>query len=219
MSRPPVDPIAADDDPSLTAPGDLATAVGGSRQTIDLALFELLAATRRTSLRVDVGRGVPIELIERLCRVAMWAPNHKKSWPWRFAVATGDGRSRLGATMAAALERAGVNDEARLEKFRQKYLRAPAILVVGSTPGDSEFRTLENRDAVSAGIQNLLLGATAAGLASFWSSGAPPADPAVAELFGWETGTATLGIVYLGWPNGEVSVPLRPELDLQLLTE
>lgn len=187
------------------------------RQTIDLTLFELLAQTRRTSLRVDPMTPVPRELVERLCRLAMWSPNHKKTWPWRFGLCIDGGRRRFGETMADALQSAGLTDEAKLAKYRQKYLRAPAVLVVGSAPGDSEMRTVENRDAVASGVQNLLLGATAAGLASFWSSGAIAANGAVAGLFGWEPGTATVAVVYLGWPTGEVNAPSRPAPDIVVL--
>ena len=184
------------------------------QQAIDLTLFELLAQSRRTSLRVDPAVAVPRELVERLCRLAMWAPNHKKTWPWRFAVCTGEGRARFGGTMADALAASGLDDEAKLQKYRQKYLRAPVVLVIGSAPGTTPHLTIENRDAVAGGVQNLLLGATAAGLASFWSSGATEADAAVAALFGWEPDTSTVAVVYLGWPNGEVQVPTRPAPDI-----
>jgi nitroreductase len=180
------------------------------RRAIDLTLLELLVTTRRTSLRVDPDRAVPIELIERLARLATWAPNHKKTWPWRFAVFTGEGRSTLGHTIADALERAGLQDAARLEKYRTKYRRAPAMLVMASAPGDTGQRSDENRDAVAAGVQNLLLGATAAGLASFWSSAAPDADEDLARLCGWESGTRVVAIIYLGWPIDDVARPERP---------
>lgn len=191
----------------LTEPVDPVDPV---QSQLDLTRFELLAAARRTSLRMDTTRAVPRELIERLCRLAMWAPNHKRTWPWRFAVCTGEGRARLGATIADALAAAGSTDAAKLDKYRVKYLRAPVMLVVGTAPSDNALFHDENRDAVAAGVQNLLLGATAAGLASFWSSGAPEADAAVAELFGWEAGTRTVAVIYLGWPAGEVPVPERP---------
>ncbi len=72
------------------------------------------------------------------------------------------------------------------------------------------MRHAENRDAVAAGVQNLLLGATAAGLGSFWSSSMPEADAAVAQLCDWTEGTRTVAVVYLGWPIGEVPIPERP---------
>jgi nitroreductase len=197
-------------DERVVAPGGGRVRLAGAQQLLDLASFELLAASRRTSLRLDPDVRVPYELVERLCLIATWAPNHKRTWPWRFALYTGDGRARLGETIASELEAAGMDDEAKLAKFRRKYLRAPAILVVGSAEGETSRRTRENRDATAAAVQNVLLAATAAGLASFWSSGHPEADAAVAELSGWEDGVSTVAVIYLGWPTGDVEVPTRP---------
>lgn len=191
----------------------------GTQRRVDLTSFELLAEGRRTSLRVDPDRPVPIEMVERLCRLAMWAPNHKKTWPWRFATFSGDGRARLGSTIADALAASGFDDVARIEKFRVKYLRAPMMLVVGSVGDESSTRHTENRDAVSAGIQNLLLGATAAGLASFWAS-APPetALPHLRQLCGFDASDEVVGLIYLGWPIGTVPIPERPMPEIRQIT-
>ena len=174
-----------------------------------LATFEALVRARRTSLLVDTERAVPVELVERLCRLAMWAPNHKRTWPWRFALFTGDGRARLGAAFAEAQAAAGVTDEAKLTKTRTKWGRAPAVLLIGSAPEPDAHRTIENGDADAAGVQNVLLAATSAGLASFWSS--PPATSArVLALAGFEPGTRLVAAIYLGWPTGAVPEPERP---------
>ena len=122
-----------------------------------------LIRRRRTSVLVDKQRDVPHEMIRDLCELAQWAPNHKRTWPWRFAVADGDARARLGEVVADAMQANGDPPE-KVAKARTKYMRTPVILVIGSAPGDSPLRTAENRDAVAAGIQNLLLGATEQGL-------------------------------------------------------
>ena len=170
-----------------------------------------LVSSRRTNLRVDPDRPVPDAVIAELARLATWAPNHKQTWPWRFASFTGGGRRRLGDAMADALESDGRADAGKIAKTRVKYLRSPVVLAVGSAPHDNPLFHAENRDAVAAGIQNLLLGATAAGLASFWGSAPPETHAAVAELAAWEPGTTVVGLVYLGWPIGVVPVPHRPE--------
>ncbi|MEP4652860.1 MAG: nitroreductase family protein, partial [Ilumatobacter sp.] len=59
-----------------------------------------LIRSRRTSMLVDQARDVPVDVVEQLCELASWAPNHKKTWPWRFALFTGDARRRLGESMA-----------------------------------------------------------------------------------------------------------------------
>ena len=85
-------------------------------------------------------------------------------------------------------------------KTRTKYLRAPAVLVVGSHSGDTLLRSAENRDATSAGIQNILLGATVAGLASYWSSCPKGANDEVALFCGFKPDTFIASLIYVGWP-------------------
>jgi nitroreductase len=174
--------------------------------------FSDLVRSRRTSMIVDQGRDVPMEIVEELCALASWAPNHKKTWPWRFAVFTGDGRARLGDTMADEMERVGFGDDVKRAKTRSKYLRTPSILVVGCAAHANEMLHAENRDAVAAGIQNLLLGATALGIASFWSTPALTRPPAVLELCGFAPDDRLVGVVYLGWAAQDCPAPERPRL-------
>ena len=164
---------------------------------------------RRTSMIVDRDRPVPCAVVEELCEQATWAPNHKRTWPWRFAVADGDGRARLGDVIADAMGRHGDPAE-KVAKARTKYLRTPATLVVGSAPGDTPDRTAENRDATAAGVQNLLLAATTLGLASYWGSCPKGANDPVAALCSFEPGTHVAAIIYLGWATEQVTAPERP---------
>jgi nitroreductase len=186
-----------------------------SPDTIDFESLSRLIVSRRTHMLVDRDRPVPIETVERLCELAMWAPNHKRTWPWRFASFTGDGRLRLGEAAADDLVASGSTDEMKLRKVRSKYARTPVSLVVGSAPDDHPSFHDENRDAVAAGIQNILLGATALGLASFWST-APVIDGArTLELCGFEAGTRIVGIIYLGWASDEAPDAPRPDLEVR----
>ena len=164
---------------------------------------------RRTSLVVDAEAPVPDELIDRLLDLAVWAPNHKRSWPWRFAVFVGDGRRRLGEAMAAAGEAAGLAEK-KTDKLRVKYLRSPVVVVVSSVADDDPHRHAENRDAVAAAVQNMLLGATALGLASHWASIDEAVAPAVRSLCEVGPDDDLVALVYLGWPTGDVAVPDRP---------
>jgi hypothetical protein len=71
---------------------------------------------------------------------------------------------------------------------------------------------------VAAAVQNLLLAATAAGLASYWSS-PPVADaPGVLALAGFPEGTQLVAVVYLGWAIRDMEPPVRPPLVLRHVT-
>jgi nitroreductase len=176
--------------------------------------FSQLVRSRRTSMIVDQGRDVPLGVVDELCALASWAPNHKKTWPWRFAVFTGAGRGRLGETMAEEMERSDFGDDVKRAKTRTKYLRTPVTLVVGCAAHENEMLHAENRDAVAAGIQNMLLGATALGLASFWSTPAITRPPAVLELCGFAPDDRLVGIIYLGWAAQHCPAPERPDLPI-----
>lgn len=172
--------------------------------------FAELVRTRRTHMIVDRDREVPVDLIERLCELGTWAPAHKKTWPWKFAHLTGDARLRLGEAFVADMIERDFGDEGKRTKTLTKYGRAPNVLVVGCEPHEKPSLHDENRDAVSAAIQNILLGATAAGIASFWST-APLIDSQRAlELCGFDPDDRILGIIYLGYPTTTAGAPERP---------
>jgi nitroreductase len=174
-----------------------------------LDVIEDLATRRRTNLQVDPGRPVPDALLDRLIAIAGTAPNHKRTFPWRFRIVTGDGRARLGAALATDLE-AGGEPEYKAIKARGKYLRAPVVLAIASRAADNEELTKENRDAVSAAIQNLLLAATAAGLASYWSTGAAMHSDRLRSVCEMDETDTMVGLVYIGWPVGEAPPIDRP---------
>jgi nitroreductase len=178
-----------------------------------------LIRARRTQLLMDTSREVPAELLAKLCELITWAPNHKRTWPWEIAVFTGEGRRRLGQAGATDLITHQIGDEAKAVKTRKKYLRAPVVLVVGSRAHLDPLFHDENRDAVAAGVQNVLLGATAAGLASFWSTAPVARGAATLELCGFAPDSQIVAVIYLGWPTATVPVPERPDLQINLISD
>ena len=156
---------------------------------------------------VDPERSLPDVEIVDLCTAAQWAPNHKRTWPWRFAAFSGDSRLRLGEAFVADMIANDIGDEGKRTKTLTKYARTPNVLVVGCAPSPTPNLSADDRDAVAAGIQTLLLAATARGLASFWSTAAVTTATAVNELCGFPEGTRIVGVVYLGYAADAVLVP------------
>ena len=178
--------------------------------TLSFDDFADLVRSRRTHRLVDRDRPVPTKLIEELCELGTWAPNHKKTWPWKFASFTGQGRNRLGEAFVEDMTERDVGDQGKRLKTLTKYVRTPVSLVVGCAAHKHPTFHQENRDAVSAAIQNILLGATAAGLASFWTTAPLMDSHRVLELCGFEPDDRILAVIYLGWPNSTVVAPMRP---------
>jgi nitroreductase len=81
---------------------------------------------RRSNLNVDLERPVARELIDELIDLALVAPNHYRTHPWRFVVLQGEARARIGAIAADALAAKGGEVPASvLERQRTQFLRAP----------------------------------------------------------------------------------------------
>ena len=180
--------------------------------TPDVGDFEAVArviASRRTSMLVDTERDVDDDVLDDLFRLAAWAPCHKRTWPWRFCKVRGDSRGRLGSVVATAMERSG-DPTPKVDKARTKYLRTPVVLVIGSVVGDTPNRTVENRDATAAAVQNLMLAASARGLATYWGSCPTGASDDVARFAGFDDGTSIVGLFYLGWATSSPEAPERP---------
>src|SRR5262249_17423762 len=127
--------------------------------------------SRRSNLNVDAEREIPREVLDELLELAVTAPNHYRTQPWRFVVLTGPARERIGQIAADAYLKTPGATEAMAERQRTQFLRAPAIVVVASAPDEDPVKAFENRYSVAASVQNILLASTAAGLASYWRSG------------------------------------------------
>ncbi len=176
--------------------------------TEQLATQDVLTAlrTRRSIGRVKPD-AVPRALVERVIEAVTWAPNHHRTEPWRFVTLTGAARNALGEVMAASLaarlddpteERAAT----RLEKERNKPLRAPVLIAVAALPSP-EPRVVEVEEvaAVAAAVQNMLLAAEALGLGAIWRTGDAAYDPAVKTFLGLPEDAHLVAIVYLGYPE------------------
>ncbi|HUF96578.1 MAG TPA: nitroreductase [Ilumatobacter sp.] len=178
--------------------------------TVPFDDFADLVRSRRTNLFVDPSRQVPNELVDQLCELATWAPNHKRTWPWRFAHLIGEARARLGDAFADDMVERDFGDEFKRTKTRTKYTRTPSILVVACAAHVKPTLHDENRDAVAAGIQNLLLGATARGIATFWSTPALNDSKRALEMCGFDPTDTIVAVIYLGWGTSNVATPDRP---------
>jgi nitroreductase len=178
---------------------------------VDLDAVERAVHGRRSSLLLDRTSPVDDALVDRLCALVTAAPNHKRTAPWRIAAFAGDGRAALGEALAAdLLERDPETPAAKLDKTRTKYTRAPVVLAVGAAGSEHPVRHREDLYAVAAGVQNLLLGASAAGLAALWSSPPVVDGRRVLELCGFGPTAELVALVYLGHPTAAPPPADRP---------
>ena len=92
-----------------------------------------------------------------------------------------------------------------------------AILQRGDNPKIPE---LEEIAATSCAVQNLLLGATALGIASYWGSGGMAYKAPMKTYLNLREEDLVLGVLYLGFtakelPDGKRKTPLEEKIDWQ----
>lgn len=153
-------------------------------------------ATRRSVGRVALDP-LPRETVARLVEAALRAPNHGLTRPWRFVVLTGDARAEVSP---------------RLE-------RAPVVIVAIARPADDPVQAREDRDAVAAGVQNMLLAAHALGLGAMWRTGPLAEDPAARDALRLVPGEAIVAYVYVGRPPDGPAPPPTPRPAVDEVTE
>lgn len=146
--------------------------------------FEACLRGRR-SVRRYLERPVTPELVDHVLAAAPWAPSPHNAQPWRFAVVRErESRRRLAETMGerwrSDLARDGLSPvevAAHVGKSRERLLGAPVVIVACLTLRGLDIYPDARRQgaertmavqAVGAALQNLLLAAHNAGLATSW---------------------------------------------------
>ena len=168
-----------------------------------MQVFDLIK--RRRSIGKMTGERPAREQIEVLLEAATHAPNHHNTQPWKFIVLAGSAREELGTVMAMSLanrleETSSENAQARLNKERNKPLRSPIVIVVVSeAPRQPNVTEMDNIEAVSAAVQNMLLTAEEMGLACMWRTGDAAIDPHVKQWLDLDPGDQIVAFLYVGY--------------------
>ena len=163
---------------------------------------------RRRSIKpvdMDADQTVPKELLETLLTNATWAPNHGLTEPWRFDVFTGTQRHVLAEALQTIYREVTPPSEFRddkLQKMGANPKLAPVIIAASMIrKGAPKIPADEEVQAVACGLQNLMLTATAAGLASFWSSPPLLGSAQFKQWLGIREEDGCIGLIYIGWPR------------------
>jgi nitroreductase len=131
---------------------------------------------------------------------ANWAPNHKKTEPWRFRVLRGDALVRLGEFLAGIYKKKTPEhlfSEVKYKKMRAKTGMASCIIAIYMRR-DPEERLPEWEEiaAVSMAVQNMWLACTAKGIGAYWSS--PSAFINTRDFIDVDSDERCLGLFYMG---------------------
>lgn len=169
---------------------------------------------QRRTIKQFLPQPVPRAVLAELIDLAVWAPNHRLTEPWRFYVLDGAAREELGVIAAQiTVEKImGSGGEINLatrkgEEAAATWSAVPTLLYVTMLRDTNPEIDQENYGAVCCALQNLALAAHAAGIGTSWSSGAVAAAPALHELVGAGANEQMVGLIRVGYLDPAIAPP------------
>ena len=174
----------------------------------------LTAIRSRRTVKSFTGAAVDRATLAHLLELVRWAPTHRLTQPWRCTVLDQAAIRRLGQFLQGEPQIAAVpNPEkgaAKLAKLLDRLPTLGAMVQVTWMRDANPGIDLEEHAAASAAVQNLLLGAEATGLGSFWSTNQALSHPRTLAWCGADPATeGFLGSIWLGVPADQPTAPPR----------
>jgi nitroreductase len=138
------------------------------------------------------------ELIEEIVNSATFAPNHKRTKPWRFKIFKGEEKAKLALEMQTIYKNSQPEHLFLEKKYTDigfKINKAGAVISIivnfsGMVPEWEEIA------AVSMAVQNMYLTCTANHIGSYWSS--PKIVDDLKDSLSIEGNQKCLGLFYIG---------------------
>jgi nitroreductase len=175
---------------------------------------------QRRNHKVFNGHPMSHETITELLSLAIMAPMHRLTNPWRFRVLDKAALERLCTWWSdpTALREGAVDPdlaESKANIYRHKMfpMVGAAVIVTAQKDPNPQIQT-ENRDAVAAAVQNILLAAEARNLGVFWSTGPHWQSTTTQDWLGIDGDRESLvAALSIGGKVGDPKMPARLSLD------
>ncbi len=186
-------------------------------------LQEIIRSRRSVFPANYTGETIPEKDFSRILDSARWAPNHRKTEPWRYKVITGTALSRFADFMSTAYSKVEGHKKFKLKKFQENPLKSSAVILIFLHRDEKEsVPEWEEIAAVSMSVQNMWLTTHDLGYGCYWSSPKPFADMSKFEGIKVEKNEKFLGFFYLGTYDKEIhELPERKPIETiaQFITE
>ncbi len=163
------------------------------------AILKEIIESRRSIFPKDyTGEEIEQEILDEILRSATFAPNHKRTKPWRFKIFKGEEKSRLGEKLAEIYKNT-VAPQHFLEKkylsISEKAAKANVIVTI-SVNFSGLLPDWEEIAATAMAVQNMYLTCTAHGIGSYWSS--PGMIKHLDDFLNLEENQKCYGLFYMG---------------------
>lgn len=163
------------------------------------AILKEIIESRRSIFPKDyTGEEIEQKILDEILRSATFAPNHKRTKPWRFKIFKGEEKNRLGEKLAEIYKNT-VAPQHFLEKkylsISEKAAKANVIVTI-SVNFSGLLPEWEEIAATAMAVQNMYLTCTAHGIGSYWSS--PGMIKHLDDFLNLEENQKCYGLFYMG---------------------
>lgn len=163
---------------------------------VNHAALELLLHRRSHANLCEPGPDA--DALDLMLQAALQVPDHHYLRPYRFLLASEQGRERLGEKLAQAAREEG-QSETVITKAATMALRAPLLITVVFSPDTgSPIPLLDQQLCAASTVHTLQLAATALGFGAIWRSGWPMYSQQVAQQLGLAAHESIVGFLYVG---------------------
>lgn len=161
------------------------------------------AIQSRRSIKRFTDRPVSRGEIEPLLELAVLAPNHRLTQPWRFYVLGPDARHAYGLALGDRKAKRQPDPESgrRLrDAVAEEHRALPCMIVVAVVDNDNPEIREEDYAATMMAIENLALAAVDRGLGTHLKTGGVMQDKAARSAVGVKENERIVAVVNLGQP-------------------
>ena len=137
-------------------------------------------------------------LIDEILYSAQFAPNHKRTKPWRFQVFEDLDKDVLGEEMAEIYKKSTPTEQFLEKKYLdiQEKVKQSAAIITISVNFSGLLPEWEEIAATSMAVQNMYLTCTALKVGCYWST--PPVKDDLGEFLNLEGNQKCIGLFYIG---------------------
>lgn len=170
--------------------------------------------SRRSILAKNMSEPGPSESqLSTILAAAHRVPDHGKIGPWRFIIFSGQRRADFGFQLQARYQEVfpEASDEL-VEAEAQRFMRAPIVLAVVSSPIKHKVPKWEQELSAGAACQNILLASHALGFAAQWLTEWYAFDEQIAKDLELGANERIAGFIYIGSAIEKPSERNRPDL-------
>lgn len=146
---------------------------------------------------------ITAEELNLILESANWAPNHKRTEPWRFKIVQENARKRLADFLVKKYIENTPEEkqsERKISGIIEKCLRSDKIILI-CMKTSHQLPEWEELAATAMAVQNMWLMCTALEIGSYWSS--PGSISKINEFTSLEEDENCYGIFYMGKLEGE----------------